>query len=244
MSPEPLSFGPRRSPIWVGRIAGVGACFMGAGFLAIAILQTQDNGGVGLLLFFSLFALGACGFGVFLLFNSVWASRLRAVVQPDALHLIAHQGRHAVLTRGLREAAIPWPDIQGFSSFRTPNPSARGNVQKTYILYTSQGDFTLNDVQWENLDALMSEISKRTGRPAEEVAPQRAQSRAEIRTTERRIFSMQRLIGWIAVAICAPMLILVLIAMTQGFSAGLGVSAVYLFIGASLGMSLIRFHRK
>jgi hypothetical protein len=113
------------------------------------------------------------------------------------------------------------------------------------VLYTKRGDFTLNDVQWDNLAAMVREVSARSGRSTGEVAPQRAAARAEIQAGTRRLFSFQRIFGWTLVIPCAALLLLVILGgLARGFTADLARASVYLAIGLGLGVGMIRFYRK
>jgi hypothetical protein len=170
---------------------------------------------------------------------------LRAVLTPQALHLVAHRGRHLVLQRGLAEVTTPWTDIQGITGMQSPNFALPGRIQTTYILYTKSGDFTLDNVQWDDLAGLIAEITRRSGLVPGEVAPERAESRAEVETGKRRVGSFQRILGWIIVILCAPLLLLVIVGgIAQGFSADVVKAAGFLAVALSLGASLVRFYSK
>jgi hypothetical protein len=211
--------------------------------LALGVLTAYQ--GVFYLCFFGILGLCAAVFGIWMLVNGSRATRLRAVVTPEGLHLVAHQGRHLMFQRGLVEATIPWAEIQGFSDMRTLNMATPSHVQTTYVLYTSRGDFTLNDVQWDHLSNLMQEVSARTGRMPGQVAPERAAAQADVKAGERRVYSFQRIFGWIIVVICTPLMLLVVIAgLAQGFSADLGRATSYLLLALTLGGSMTRYYKK
>jgi hypothetical protein len=145
----------------------------------------------------------------------------------------------------LAEATIPWPDVQGFSTVDILNPAAQSGTQITYILYTKSGDFNLNDLQWDNLKGLVKEISRHTGRPIGEVAPERAAAQIEVKAGERRMFSFQRTFGWIIVGICAALLLLVMLGgLLTRFSVDAAKAAIFLVCAMVLGASLIRFYRR
>ncbi len=243
MTAGTLEFGPRRSPIRISRIVGAGACLFGAGMSALAILFA-DQGAFDLV-FFGCAGLCAGLFGIWMLVNGSRTARLRAVVTPDAFHIIAHRGRRLVLQSGLAEATLPWVDVQGFTSMQTLNIALPDRIQTTYILYTKAGDFTLNNVQWDNLSGLVDEISRRTGRTPGEVAPERAEAHAEVEAGKRRVGSFQRISGWAIVIACAPLLLLVIVGgFAQGFSADVIKAAGFLALALSLGALLVRFYRK
>ena len=244
MAPAPLlTFGPRRSPIRIARIFGSGACLFGIAGLALGILTAHQSW--FLLCFFGLMGVCVGAFGAWLAAHGQRLARLRAEVRSDGLLLTAHSGRHVWFQRGLATARIPWADIQGFTSMRTMNMSAKSGSQATYILYTRQGDFTLVDLQWENLDGLLGEITARTGRAPETVAEERAAAKAEIQAGERKVYVLMRGFGWAAVIVCVPMAVVVLIeGVAQGFSRDVGRGLCLLVIACSIGSSMIRYYRK
>jgi len=238
-----VTFGPRRPPVWVARIVGSGACLFGAAMLALGILTAHQS--AFFLVFFGLIGAGSGAYGIWMLLQGLYISRLRASLTPETLELTAHAGRHLWFQHGLATARLPWAEVQGFTTMATPNLNARSGLQNTYILCTKQGDFTLSDIQWENLAALMREISARTGRAPGEVAEQRAATKAQIESGKRRVYSFQRMLGWTVVIACVPLALLALIAgIVAGFSVGLVRALSMLTIAASLGASLVRYYRK
>lgn len=238
-----LSYGPRRFPIWCAWIGGGGACLFGVAMLALAILNAHQD--AFLLYFFGLMGVSASAFGLWMVVHGFWMTKLRAIVTPGALHLVAHRGRHLILESGLAEAAIPWAEIQGFSSMRILNISAETRTQTTYILYTNRGDFTLNDIQWDNLAGLVREVSARTGRNPGEVAPERSVARKEVETGKRRVFGLQRTFGWITLGLSLPLLLLVILGgFIDGFSANLVSGGFMLTVAIGLGSTMIRFYRR
>jgi len=243
MTATPLEFGPRRAPIWVARIFGTGACLFGVGMTVVAGMVADQ----GALMVEFLGCLGLCGagFGCWMLVNGARMIKLRAVLTPDALHIVAHSGRHLWIQRGLGEATIPWAEIQGFTDMKVMNPASVYGAQTTYVLYTKRGDFTLNDMQWDNLAMMVREVSARSGRFPGEVAPERAAARAEIQAGTRRLFSFQRIFGWMLVIPCAALLLLVILGgLAGGFTGDLARASIYLAIGLGLGAGMIRFYRK
>jgi hypothetical protein len=243
MTSGPLEFGPRRLPVWIARISGIGAFLLGAVVLAAAVMVASE--GAFFVVFLGVFGLCALAFGWWIWVNGSRMAKLRAVVTPDALHIVAHSGRHLWFQRGLAEAAIPWGEVQGLTDVRVLNPAAPNRTQNTYILYTQRGDFTLNDVQWNDLEGLMREVSARSGRAPGEIAPERSAVRAEVKAGQRRLYSFQRILGWILVVGCAPLLLLLVLGgCIDGFSGDLARVAVFLAVGLALGVSMIRFYRK
>jgi hypothetical protein len=236
-------FGPRRTPIRMARSFGIGACLFGAGFLALGILTADD--GLFNLVFFGLMGFGAAAFGTFLLVNGSRAAQLHATLTPEALHLVAHRGRQMIFQRGLAEATIPWAEVQGFTSMTTLNIGTTTGTQNTYVLYTSQGDFTFNDIQWDNLEGLLWEVCARTGRTPDEVAPERAPAVAEVQAGKRRVFAFQRIFGWAILILCVPLMLLVILGgIIRGFSADLVSAASFLLLANVLGSAMIRYYRK
>ena len=237
-----LQFGPRQSPIRIAKALGVGALLFGAAFLALGILIAGQ--GAAIVVFFVLIGMFAASYGVWMYVHGLRMARLRAAVTESGLHLVAHVGRHLVFQRGLAEAAISWGEIQGISDMRTLNMNAPGGTQTTYILYTSRGDFTLNDTQWDNLAALVREISVRTGRKPGTVSPERSAAVAQVQTGKRRVRGFQRAFGWTIVILCAPLLLLVILgAFLQGFSGDLMTAASFLLFAIALGAAMIRYYR-
>ena len=211
--------------------------------LALGILTAGE--GAFDLYFFGIFGLCAATFGVWMWAQGVRIGKLRAVLLPDALHLVAHRGRHLVFQRGIAEVTIPWAEIQGFSEMRTLNIASRKRTQMTYILFTNRGDFTLNDIQWDNLADLVREVSMRIDRLPGVVAPERAAALAEVKSGERRIFSVQRIFGWVVVVTCVLLAVLLFLGgLMQGFSADLLKAAIFLLFALSVGVSMIRYYRK
>jgi hypothetical protein len=231
-----MQFGPRRTPVWVARIFGVGACLVGA--MVVLVGAT-----------FSAFVvvMGVCSvaFGGWMLVNAVRIARLRAVLTPDGLDIVAHAGRRLWIQGGLASAVVPWNEVQGFTDMKVLNAAASGGAQTTWILYTNRGDFTLNDMQWENLPGLVHQVSARIGRAPGDVAPERAAALNQVKAGERRLSSWQRSFGWIVVGICALLLLLILIGLfTAGFSPGLVSGSAFLLVAMGLGIGMIRFYRK
>ncbi len=238
-----LQYGPRRFPIRVAWICGAGACLFGVAMLALGILTARQDAFD--LYFFSFIGACASAFGLWIVINGFWMTKLRAIVTPESLHLVAHRGRHLALQRGLAEATVPWAEIQGFSDMRTLNMNTKTRTQTTYILYTSQGDFTLNDIQWENLAGLVHAVSAHTGRKPGEVSPERSSTRAQVEASKRRLFALERIFGWILVGLCTPVLLLVILGgFIQGFSADLVRGGFMLMLAISLGSAMIRFYHK
>jgi hypothetical protein len=192
----------RRSPIWIARCAGAGSCVFAVALIGLGLLTERESRPT--LVFFGLIALAALVFGTFFLWQARIMTRLRAEVSPHGLRITAHAGRHLWLQRGIASAEIPWAEVQGFSAMRTLNTAMKENVQATWFLYTARGDFTLNDVQWADLDGLVREIESYTGREPDDVAPARASTQAEMKSGQRRLFSVQRFFGWTIVIVCAP----------------------------------------
>jgi hypothetical protein len=227
----------------MARISGIGACLFGAALMVVAGLVADQ--GAFFVAFLAIFALCAAAFGWWIWVNGLRMARLRAVLMPDALHIVAHGGRHLWFQRGLAKAVVPWAEVQGFTGMRVLNPASPNRTQTTYILYTQRGDFTLNDVQWNHLDGLVREVSARIGRAPGEVAPERSAVRAEIQAGQRRLYSFQRILGWTMVIACGPLLALtVLGGFIQGFSADLARASVFLLLGLGLGVSMTRFYRQ
>ncbi len=240
---EERDFGPNRGPAWLGLIVGVVACLC-AGLLLVSAGELAGQS-VGSAIFFSIFGVAAAAFGVWMWLMGSRIFKLRATVTGDALKLMAHSGRGIWMQRSLAEATIPWAEVQGFSCVGILNPSAKDGTQSTYILYTKRGDFTLNDVQWNNLAGLMREISVHTGRPAGEVTQERTAAVEQVHAGERRMFSIQRILGRILLGISAAMLLLVALGvLAEGFSSDLAKAAFFLIFAMSAGWSMIRFYRR
>jgi hypothetical protein len=243
---ERLEFGPRRAPIWMARIFGAIACagsllvLVAAGITLRTTGQAQAIFGV-----LGLFCAIWIAFGVWMLITASRMSRFRAIVTPGALRLVAAKGRSVWFQGSVAEITTPWTDVQGFSRVDTPNPAARGGAQSTYILFTKGGDFSLNSIQWENLDGLIAEIARRSGHSAGEVAPERAAAEAQLQVSERRMSSVQRVFGWIILVASGAMLLPVIVGMlARGPSVDLARAALFLIFAMGVAASMIRFYRR
>jgi hypothetical protein len=240
---ESVEFGPRRGPIWVARIFGAIAC-MGA-VLVLAIAATVGRQTPGMIAFLGVFGLVWAAFGAWMLFAASRMARFRAVLTPSALRVTASRGRSIWFQGDVAEVTVSWPDVQGFDRVDTLNPSAQSGTQSTYILLTKAGDFSLNNVQWENLDGLIREVVRRTGHGAGQVASERAAAQAEIQAKERRMSSAQRVFGWIVLVTSGLMLLAVMVGtLATGFSSDLLKAALFLVFAMSVGASVIRFYRR
>jgi hypothetical protein len=238
-----LQYGPRRTPIRIAWFLGAGACLLGLPFVALGLATAHQD--IFYLWFFGLLGLLITAFGIYMMFSGHAIAKLRADVRTEALHLIAHRGRHLTFQLGLAEATIPWSEIQGLSTMRTLNMNTKTRTQITYILYSKRGDFTLNDIQWDNLAGLVREISVRTGRAVGKIAPERNATRIAVEAGKRRVFKAQRILGWIVVGVCVPaLLLLILGGLIQGYSVALLDAGFMLMLAISLGSALIRFYRK
>lgn len=242
--PQQLAFGPNRAPVWLAGFSGLVACLCAGLFLMLATYESSGQG-AGTAAFLGIAAVVAGAFGVWMLVNAWRISKLRATLTPEALHLVAHGGRRIWLQRALAEATIPWAEVQGFSHVGILNPAAKGGTQTTYILYTRQGDFTLNDIQWNNLAGLIDEISRRTARPSGEVAPERTVALDQVHAGERRMFWVLRVLGWILAGMCAILLLpLIVDAFSSGISGDIARAAIFLAIAITLAGSMIRYYRR
>jgi hypothetical protein len=238
-----LEFGPNRSQVRLLRNLGIGLCFAAAVSLVVPF-----NMATPLVSLEALF----CAFGLFAGVTGVrsWVSgsrgaRLRAVLTPDALRIVAHAGRHPWYYQPLAEASIPWTEIQGVMERRVSNLPGPGGIQTTYILYSKRGDFTLRDIQWVNLEIMIREITARSGRVLGEIAPERSAVLTEVNSKERRAATRQRVFGWFLLIVCVPWAVVVVITgLSQGFSSGLIRAAAYLFVGLAAGISMVRFSRR
>jgi hypothetical protein len=226
----------------IAQFCGAGAILLGAALLALAILTASES--AFNLYFFGFMGLCAAAFGVWMLVSGFQMAKLRATVTAEALHIVAHAGRHLALQRGLAEATIPWAEIQGITDMHTLNMSAATGTQTTYILYTSRGDFTLNDIQWDDLPGLIGEISARTGRAPGQVAAERAVASADVKAGKRRLFAVLRIFGWTVIVLSAAMLLLVIAGgFIQGFSRDLLSAGFMLMFAISLGYAMVRYYR-
>lgn len=239
---ETVEFGPRRAPVWLARIFGAVAALAAIAMIAIAAARGRQTAGLTPLLGFFGLIWGA--FGAWMLYAASRMSRFRAIVTPAALRLIASKGRSVWFQGALAEATIPWLEVQGFSRVDTANPAAPGGAQATYLLYTKDGDFSLNNLQWENLDLLMREIARRSGHGADQIAPERAAAQSELRSSERRLRSVQRVLGWVVLVTSGILLLPVIAgALAHGFSSDLGKAAMFLVLAMGVAASVIRFYR-
>lgn len=243
---ERLEFSPRRAPIWMARIFGAIAC-CGSLLVLVAGITLGHTAGQGRAMFgvLGLFCPIWIAFGVWMLFTASRMSRFRAIVTPGALRLVAAQGRSIWFQGSVAEVTAAWTEVQGFSRVDTPNPAARGGAQSTYILFTKGGDFSLNSIQWENLDGLMLEIARRSGHSAGEVAPERAATEAQLQVSERRMSSVQRVLGWIILVASGAILLPVIAGLlSRGPSADLGRAVFFLIFAMAVAASMIRFYRR
>jgi hypothetical protein len=60
-----------------------------------AILNAHQD--AFLLYFFGLMGVSAFAFGVWMVVHGFWMTKLRAIVTPESLHLVAHRDRHLIL---------------------------------------------------------------------------------------------------------------------------------------------------
>ena len=237
-----LEFGPNRAPIWLARIIGVVACLSSALLLFAGIAGDQ---GAGVLAVCAVFGSIGEAFGIWMLLTGSRISRFRATLTPSALRLAAATGRNIWLQGAVTQVSVEWSEVQGFSRVDIMNPAAQSGTQGTYILYTKQGDFNLNDVQWKNLDGLMQEISRRSGHAAGEVAAERTSAQTELHASERRMRSVQRVFGWSIVAITSLLLLPVIAGgFAIGFSSDLAKAAFFLVFAIGAAASMIRFYRR
>lgn len=227
----------------MARIFGIAACAGSAAVVVAAVTVGRQT--PGLLPVIGFFGLLWAALGAWMLFAAARMSRFRAIVTPAALRLTASQGRSIWFQGASAEAIIPWPEVQGFSRADTPNPAAQGGAQSSYILYTKEGDFSLNSLQWENLDGLIQQIAKRTGHGAGEVASERAAAQTELRSSERRMRSIQRVFGWIVLITSGLLLLPVLGTLfSTGMTADTGKAAIFLLFAMGVAASVIRFYRR
>jgi hypothetical protein len=237
-----LEFGPNRAPIWFARIFGVAAC-LSSGLLLFAGIGWDQ--GAGMLAVCTVFGLIGEAFGIWMLLTGSRISRFRATVTPGGLRLAAATGRSIWLQGAVTQVTVEWSEVQGFSRVDIMNPAAQSGTQGTYILYTKQGDFNLNDVQWKNLDALMQEISRRSGHAPGDVAAERTSAQTELHSSERRMRSAERIFGWSILAITSLLLLPVIAGgLAIGFSSDLAKAAFFLVFAIAAAASMIRFYRR
>jgi hypothetical protein len=187
-------FGPRSTPVWVAGVMGL-AFFVGGVFVAGYAVESGDT--PTMIIAGSLGLLGG-SFGAWMLLNGWRISRLRAEVTADTLRIVAQRGRGLWLPHPLADVTVTWAEVQGFNSTSIPNRSAPGGRQGIYVLYTSRGDFNLNDVQWNNLNGLLKEITRFTGREAGVAAAERSAAQAEFQAGKRGIDRVMRVSSWVA----------------------------------------------
>jgi hypothetical protein len=238
---EQLDFRSQRLPLYIAALSGLVSCLC-AGLLGWAAFELADHG-VGSIIFFASVGVLSGAFGAWMLLNGWRMSKLRAHITTEALHLNAQRGRSLWLPGPLEDVVVPWAEVQGFSHVDFLNPGA--GVQSNYILYTNRGDFTLNDVQWDNLPGLLEQISSHTGRRDGEVASERSAAQIELAGAKRRMFSIQRIFGWCIFIVSAALLLLVIVGgLVSGFNVGLAKALGVLGLAMSLGGSMARFYRR
>lgn len=182
-----MTFRARKSPLLIA----AGAALLFWCFIALmAVLAWTTTGSEALL-----------AVGLFLSIFAIWFTmiawqimRLRAVVSEEGLEITAHGGARVWMAAGLRAAKLRWEDVQGIRVLELPMQ------EPNYLLFTRQGDFTINGTQFEDAPRLAAEIARRSGRELGAPAPGREATEQEIAKSTQGAQVFLRVCGWVSLA--------------------------------------------
>ncbi len=240
LSASALVFVAIRGRVWVARIGGGVFLLFAVGMDLLALLVHElDAVAIGLL---TILSLPMWAFGLWMLYFASNFACLRATVQEEGLQVVGLTGRRIWPFRAVprREAFIPWSSVQGLLATSVPNPTAPGNAERTYILYSAQGDFHFTNLHWVDVDRLMDEISRRSGRALDTVAPARQPDATRLRASVKRERQFLRAVGWVCVILASLFALAVVAMLGEGdyvVAGKVGMIAAMLF---SMGIVLVR----
>jgi hypothetical protein len=147
---------------------------------------------------------------------------------------------------GIRKTWLRWDEIKGLRLWLVPNQMAEGEVQKNYVLYTTQGTFVLSSVVWPHPEEMAALIAERTRlstvRSLSELPAELAQAAQPTRKEKSGAMLIWGM-GWVAIVLGWMLLAIVLLVVVTGqeWKGGLGpavMAALALVIG---GHQLRRF---
>jgi hypothetical protein len=238
MADASMEIGAKRFPIWMARITGGGACGIALVMLLLAFLSRHDFLFCGVAVILGLWA---AVFGGWLLAHAARLARLRVVLGPSSVRIVAPLW----FARRLTATEIPWSCVDRFDDVQIPNSSWPRGAQTFCILYTRQGQFTLDGGQWQNLSALRREIALRTGCVPGDSSSARSAAQSSVQLTQRRAHHLQRMLGKLVAAVSAPLFLMAVVGgVVNGYSADLCRGMIFLFFAFSLGVAMARFYRR
>lgn len=199
-----MTFRARRYPLIFAAV-GAAIFWLFGGLLLFLMTITAD---AAILVLPALFMLP---FAIWFTIITLQIWRLRAVVSANDLELTAHAGARVWIAGGLKSARIPWGDVQGIQIVELPMQ------EPNYILFTKQGDFTINGTQFENVSQLAGEIASRSGRELGAPAEGREAAIEQVTKSTSGARMFLRVCGWVALAMGALISLAVL-----GIAAGGG----------------------